>query len=229
MDSERTVDVGASDRASQPRDRGMPVAVAGEVRHAYGRARRLEYLTLGYNALEAVVSIGAGIAAGSTALIGFGADSLIESTSGAALLWRLHDGEANERRERRALKLVGASFLLLAGYVAYESVGSLLHRETPEVSWVGIVIAALSVVIMPWLASQKRKAAAQIGSRALHADSRQTSLCAYLSAILLGGLALYAAFGWWWADPVAALVMVPIIAHEGVEALRGEHCDDCAP
>ncbi|MBW3572543.1 MAG: cation transporter [Gemmatimonadetes bacterium] len=199
------------------------------MRHAYRRARRLEYLTLAYNALEAVVSIGAGIAAGSTALIGFGADSLIESTSGAALLWRLQEGEANERRERRALKLVGASFLLLAGYVAYESAGSLLRREPPEVSWVGIVVAALSVVIMPWLAWQKRRAAAQIGSRALHADSRQTSLCAYLSAILLGGLALYAAFGWWWADPVAALVMVPIIAHEGVEALRGEHCDDCAP
>ena len=112
--------------------------------------------------------------------------------------------------------------------MADESAESLLRREPPEVSWVETVVAALSVMIMPWLARQKRRSAAQIGSRALHADSRQTSLCAYLSAILLGGLALYAVVGWWWADPVAALVMAPIIAHEGVEALRGEHCDDCA-
>lgn len=192
------------------------------------RARRLEYLTLGYNALEAVASLAAGIAAGSTALIGFGADSLIESTSGAALLWRLRDGEGHERRERTALKLVGASFLLLAGYVAYESVDALLTREPPEASYAGIVIALLSLAVMPWLARQKRAVAARMGSRALHADARQTSLCAYLSAILLGGVALNALLGWWWADPVAALVMVPIIAHEGVEALRGERCDDCA-
>lgn len=192
------------------------------------RARRLEYLTLGYNALEAVVSLGAGIAAGSTALVGFGTDSLIESTSGAALLWRLRDGEGHERRERIALRLVGGSFLLLAAYVAYESAGALLRREPPDASYVGMAIATLSLIVMPWLARQKRRAAARINSRALHADSRQTSLCAYLSAILLGGVALNALLGWWWADPVAALVMVPIIAHEGVEALRGERCEDCA-
>lgn len=212
----------------------MPVAeVEDELRAgaadgaALRRARRLEYATLGYNLFEAVASIGAGVAAGSTALLGFGVDSLIESTSGAALLWRLQDRQGHARRDRRALVLVGGSFLLLAAYVAYESAESLLRREPPEASAVGIAIAVLSLLVMPWLARQKRKAAAQIGSRALHADSRQTSLCAYLSAILLGGLALNAALGWWWADPVAALVMVPIIAHEGVEALRGERCDDC--
>lgn len=198
-------------------------AHAREVR----RARRLEYLTLGYNAFEALVSLGAGIAAGSAALIGFGTDSLIESTSGAALLWRLRDGQEHERRERIALKLVGASFLLLAAYVAFEAVQALLRREPPDASYVGIGIATLSLIIMPWLARQKRAAAARINSRALHADSRQTSLCAYLSAILLGGVALNALLGWWWADPAAALVMVPIIAGEGVEALRGERCEDC--
>jgi divalent metal cation (Fe/Co/Zn/Cd) transporter len=207
--------------------RGLaPAANAGE-RDALRRARRLEYLTLGYNLLEALASLAAGIAAGSTALVGFGADSLIESTSGAALLWRLQDRAGHDDRERRALKLVGASFLLLAGYVAYESAASLLRRDPPEASWAGVAIALLSLVVMPWVARKKRHAAAQIGSRALHADARQTSLCAYLSAILLGGLALNALAGWWWADPVAALVMVPIIAHEGIEALRGERCEDC--
>lgn len=193
------------------------------------RGRSLEYLTIGYNLFEAAVSIGAGMTAGSTALIGFGADSLIESTSGAALLWRLQEREHHEERERLALRLVGVSFLLLAGYVAYEATGSLISREPPEASYVGIGIALLSLIVMPWLARQKRRVAARINSMALQADSRQTSICAYLSAILLGGLLLNALFGWWWADPVAALVMVPIIGHEGIEALQGKHCEDgCA-
>jgi divalent metal cation (Fe/Co/Zn/Cd) transporter len=195
---------------------------------ALRRGRRLEYLTLGWNLLEAVVSIAAGLRAGSTALVGFGVDSLIESTSGAALLWRLGGGEGGEARERTALRLVGVSFLVLAAYVAYEAADALLHREPPEVSGVGMAIAGLSLLVMPLLARTKRRVAEEVGSRALHADSRQTDLCAYLSAILLGGLALNALLGWWWADPVAALVMVPIIAHEGWEALRGEHCDTCA-
>lgn len=191
---------------------------------AHRRGRRLEYLTIGWNAVEALVSVGAGIAAGSTALIGFGVDSAIESASGAALLWRLHD--EGETRERLALRIVGGSLLLLALYVAYEAGSALLGRESPDVSYAGIAIAVLSLLVMPWLARRKRVVAASIGSRALHADSRQTSICAYLSAILLAGLGLNALFGWWWADPVAALVMVPIIAHEGVEALRGEPCED---
>ncbi|MDQ3802357.1 MAG: cation transporter [Acidobacteriota bacterium] len=190
------------------------------------RGRRLEYLTVGWNLLEAVVAVGAGLAAGSAALVGFGFDSLIESTSGAALLWRLRSDEDAERREKIALKLVGASFLLLAGYVAFDAGKSLLYGEPPEESYVGIGLAALSLVVMPLLARAKRRVAAQINSRALEADSRQTDICAYLSAILLGGLLLNALLGWWWADPIAALVMVPIIAKEGVEALRGETCCD---
>ncbi len=193
-----------------------------------GRGRRLEYFTIGWNVIEGIVSVGAGVLSGSTALIGFGVDSAIESMSGAVLLWRLQDGEAHIGRETMALKLVGLSFFLLAAWVAYESVASLVRHEPPSVSYVGIVVAALSLVVMPWLAHLKRRVATAIQSRALESDSRQTSLCAYLSAILLGGLLLNALLGWWWADPVAALVMVPIIVREGVEALRGERCEACA-
>ena len=197
---------------------------------AVRRGRNLEYLTVAWNSAEGVISIAAGWLAGSIALVGFGVDSLIEVSSGAVLLWRLHtDAEEalRERRERRALKLVGMSFLLLAAYVASEAGKSLYYREAPDESWIGIAIAALSLIVMPLLARAKRRVAAVITSRALVADSRQTDICAYLSAILLAGLGLNAVLGWWWADPVAGLVMVPIIAHEGFDALRGEHCDDC--
>jgi divalent metal cation (Fe/Co/Zn/Cd) transporter len=191
------------------------------------RGRRLEYLTIAWNSLEAIAAIGAGLFAGSVALVGFGFDSIVETFSGAILLWRLRDGERGERRERPALRLVGFSFLLLAAYVAFDAVKSLVMREPPEASYIGIGIAALSLVVMPLLAGAKRRVAASLNSRALKADSRQTELCAYLSAILLGGLLLNALFGWWWADPLAALVMSPIIAREGAQALRGETCDDC--
>lgn len=188
------------------------------------RGRRLEYLTIGWNSLEGIIAVGAGIAAGSVALVGFGVDSVIEVSSGAVLLWRLVSGE---HREQLALRLVGASFLLLAAYVAFDAIKSLWLREPPDVTYIGIAIAGLSLAVMPWLAYEKRKVATQLNSRAMKADSRQTDLCAYLSAILLGGLLLNALLGWWWADPVAALIMVPIIAKEGIEALRGETCDDC--
>jgi len=191
---------------------------------AIKRGRVLEYFTLGWNLLEAFVAIGAGIIAGSAALIGFGLDSLIECTSGAALLWRLRDGEKGEARENTALKLVGVSFLLLAGYVAFDAGKALILREPPEASYAGIILAVLSLIVMPLLAKEKRKVASALNSRAMKADSRQTDICAYLSAILLGGLLLNALFGFWWADPVAALVMTPIIAKEGIEALRGETC-----
>ncbi|HZI20288.1 MAG TPA: cation transporter [Pyrinomonadaceae bacterium] len=190
------------------------------------RGRTLEYLTIGWNMLEGVIAVGSGLAAGSAALIGFGVDSFIESLSGGALLWRLRSDEDSERRERIALKLVGVSFLGLAAYVAYDAASSLIRGEPPEASYVGIALAALSLVVMPLLARAKRRVAAGLNSRALEADSRQTDICAYLSAVLLGGLLLNALFGWWWADPVAALVMVPIIGKEGVEALRGETCCD---
>lgn len=188
------------------------------------RGRRLEYFTLLWNMLEAVVAIASGLIAGSAALVGFGVDSVIESSSGAAMLWRLREGERGERREAKALKFVGISFLLLAGYVAFDGAKALIMREAPETSYVGIVLAALSVIVMPILARAKRRVAASLNSRAMQADSRQTDICAYLSVILLAGLGLNALLGWWWADPVAALVMVPIIAKEGVEALRGETC-----
>jgi divalent metal cation (Fe/Co/Zn/Cd) transporter len=190
------------------------------------RGRLLEYLTIGWNLLEGVVAVGAGLAAGSVALVGFGFDSFVESLSGGALVWRLRSDEDSERREQIALKLVGASFLILAAYVAFNAGKSLIAREPPESSYVGIALSVLSLVVMPLLARAKRRVAADLNSRALRADSRQTDICAYLSAILLGGLLLNALFGWWWADPVAALVMVPIIAKEGVEALRGETCCD---
>ena len=192
------------------------------------RGRRLEYLTVGWNVLEAVASIGAGVAAGSVALVGFGVDSVIESISGAVLLWRLRDGREGERREPIALRLVGGSLILLAAYVAFDAAQSLWARQPPEASYVGIVVAGLSLAGMPILARAKRRVAAALGSRAMEADSRQTDLCAYLSAILLSGLALNALFGWWWADPVAGIVMAPLIFKEGVDALRGEKkCDDC--
>lgn len=191
---------------------------------AVSRGRLLEYATLGWNLVEAAVAIGAGAAASSIALIGFGVDSLIESLSGAVLLWRLREGEQGEQREQLALRLVGVSFLLLAAYVAYDAAGALVSYEPPDASYVGIGLAIASVIIMPILARAKRRVAATLESRALHADSRQTDICAYLSVILLGGLGLNASVGWWWADPVAGLIMVPIIAREGFAALRGEVC-----
>jgi len=195
--------------------------------HHLKRGRRLEYFTLGWNMLEAVVAIGAGWLAGSIALVGFGVDSLIECTSGAILLWLLASPAHDERRERLALRLVGVSFFLLAAYICFEAVKSLVTSEAPETSVPGIVLAAVSLIVMPLLARAKRKVAADLGSHALKADSRQTDICAYLSAILLGGLALNALFGWWWADPVAAIIMVPIIAREGLEAWQGEACEQC--
>ena len=177
--------------------------------------------------LEAVISVAAGLLAGSIALIGFGVDSLIETASGAVLLWRLRAGEKGERREQTALKLVGWSLLALAAYVAFDAAKSIVLAEQPERSIPGIIIAALSLLVMPLLARAKRKVATGLNSRAMAADSTQTDICAYLSAILLGGLGLNALFGWWWADPVAALIMAPIIAKEGIEALRGETCGDC--
>jgi divalent metal cation (Fe/Co/Zn/Cd) transporter len=191
------------------------------------RGRLLEYLTLAWNLLEAVIAIASGIFAGSVSLVGFGVDSVIECMSGGVLLWRLRDGEHGESRERIALKLVGISFLILAAFVAFEAVKSLIFRAAPEITYVGIAIAALSLIVMPILARAKRQVAADLNSRAMKADSRQTDLCAYLSGLLLGGLLLNAVLGWWWADPVAAVIMVPIIAKEGVDALRGETCDDC--
>ena len=193
------------------------------------RARRLEYFTIAWNALEGAIAVTAGALAGSIALVGFGVDSAIEVGSGIAVLWRIAgdaDHATRERRERLALRLVGVSFLLLALYVTSESIGDLLRRDEPSRTMTGIALTCLSLLVMPMLARAKRRVAGAMGSGALHADARQTDFCAYLSAIVLAGLVLDTAFGWWWADPTAALVMVPIIASEGVRAVRGQTCCD---
>jgi divalent metal cation (Fe/Co/Zn/Cd) transporter len=167
--------------------------------------RRLEYFTLGWNLTEAVVGIGAGVIAGSIALLGFGVDSIIESFSGAILLWRLQRYKADEKREQLALKLVGISFFVLAAYVAADAAKTLIEREAAHASIVGVCLAAVSIVVMPLLARAKRRVAARLNSRALVADSRQTDLCAYLSGILFVGLILNAVFGWWWADSISVV------------------------
>jgi divalent metal cation (Fe/Co/Zn/Cd) transporter len=195
------------------------------------RGRGLEYFTIVYNSLEGLVSILAGLFAGSVSLIGFGLDSLIEVTSGAALLWRLQqelDLHRREQVERIAVRIVGWCFIVLALYILYQSASSLIRHEQPERSIPGIILACVSVVVMPILAKSKRRVAAGIGSNAMKADSRQTDFCTCLSAILLCGLILNALLGWWWADPAAGLLMVPIIAKEGINGLRGrECCDNC--
>ena len=195
------------------------------------RGRHLEYFTIGYNSLEGLIAVGAGVLAVSIALVGFGFDSLIEVISGAVLLWRLHadvDEARRERVEAISLRIVGICFLALALYVIHDSVESLLKHQIPTESLIGIVLAAVSLIVMPLLVRAKRRVARSINSGALMADSKQTELCTYLSAILLGGLLLNALFGWWWADPIAALIMVPIIVKEGIEALQGETCCDDA-
>lgn len=194
------------------------------------QGRWLAGLTLGYNLVEGIVAIAAGTAAASVALVGFGVDSGIELSAGAVALWRLaHDADpvARERAERRANRLIGLSFLALAAWVAFESVGALARREAPSASPVGIALAALSLAVMPWLAWRKRRVARALGSAALAAEATQTMVCTWLSAILLGGLGLNALAGWWWADPAAALAMVPLIAREGVEGLRGRATCTC--
>jgi divalent metal cation (Fe/Co/Zn/Cd) transporter len=188
---------------------------------AVARGKRLEYFTIAWNCLEGLIALLAGFFAGSVALVGFGFDSAIEVTSGAALLWRLHRGE---RSERATLRMVGACFILLALFVTYDSIHTLWLREAPDRSVAGITLTALSIVVMPLLARAKRRTATSLGSGAMQADARQTEFCMYLSAIVLGGLLLNALLGWWWADPLAGLVMVPIIGREGVNALRGKAC-----
>jgi divalent metal cation (Fe/Co/Zn/Cd) transporter len=194
------------------------------------RGRRLEYFTLAWNSLEGLVAVIAGAIAGSISLVGFGIDSFIEVTSGAALLWRMNvdtDVHRRERNEKLALRIVGACFLALAAYIAFESVRDLLQRNAPARSIPGIVLACASLVAMPLLARAKRKVGSALGSAAMRADAKQADFCTWLSAILLIGLLLNALFGFWWADPVAGLVMVPIIAKEGIEGIQGKACQDC--
>jgi divalent metal cation (Fe/Co/Zn/Cd) transporter len=186
------------------------------------RAIGVELLTVGWNAIEAIVAIAAGVAASSVALVGFGLDSVVEVSAALIVLWQFFG--IPEEREQRALKLIGASFLTLAAYVTFSSVRDLLTSAKPEASTVGIVLTAVSMVVMPVLAFAKVRIGRDIGSRTLIADSGQTRLCVYLSASTLAGLAANAVFGWWWADPIAALVIAAVAVSEGREAWRGDTC-----
>ena len=193
------------------------------------RGKHLEYFTIAWNTVEGLVAVVAGTLAGSISLVGFGIDSFIEVTSGAVLLWRMSvdaDVRKRERREKLSLRIVGVCFLALAAYVGYESVSGLVSRKSPDHSIPGIVLACVSLVVMPLLSRAKKKVGNELGSAAMRADARQTDFCVYLSVILLLGLLLNAALGWWWADPAAGIIMVPLIAKEGVDAMKGETCCD---
>lgn len=194
------------------------------------RGRRLEYFTIAWNSAEGLLAVGMGVVAGSISLVSFGLDSFIEVTSGSVLLWRMSvdaDVHSREHNEKRALRIVGFCFLLLAAYVAYESSMDLVARRAPEHSLPGIILACISLIAMPLLSRAKRRVGRTMGSAAMHADAKQTEFCTYLSAILLSGLLLNAIFGWWWADPVAAIAMTPIIAKEGLDGVKGKACEAC--
>jgi len=193
------------------------------------RGLSLEYLTVGWNVVEGLIAVGAGLAAGSIALIGFGVDSFVESISGSVLIWRVRAeavGGAGEERiehvERRASRLIAVSFLILAAYVAFEAVRTLIAQDRPDASPVGIALTAVSIGVMLWLARAKRDTGEALGSRALVADSHQTFACWYLSMTTLAGLALNAVLGLWWADPAAALVIAVFLVREAREAWEGD-------
>jgi divalent metal cation (Fe/Co/Zn/Cd) transporter len=191
------------------------------------RAVRLEYFTVGWNVLEALVALAAGAASSSIALVGFGLDSVIETASGVALLWRLKQRTLPEHHaESRAVKVVGVTFLTLAAYVGIEAGRDLWFRRTPEFSLPGLILAILSLMVMPVLGVAKRRLARSLQSRALAADGLETLLCAYLSATLLVGLTLNGALGWWWADPVAGLAIAGFMVREGFEIFRDESGGD---
>jgi len=196
------------------------------------RGKRLEYFTIVWNSLEGLVGVLAGLVAGSISLVGFGIDSFIEVVSGATLLWRMSvdaDVQSRERNEQLSLRIVGICFVGLASYIAYEALSDLIRRQAPEHSIPGIVLACVSLIVMPMLSRAKKKVGRELGSAAMNADAKQTDFCVYLSLILLTGLVLNAVAGWWWADPVAALIMVPIVAKEGLDGVRGEVCCSSFP
>jgi divalent metal cation (Fe/Co/Zn/Cd) transporter len=204
--------------ATAPRDRDQVVRL-------HRRALRLEYFTIAWNVIEAAVAVTAGVLAGSVALVGFGVDSAIEVSSAVALVWRLRaagpaatDAEESQA-ERRALFLVAGTFFALVAYITFESVGALASGEAPDASTAGLVLAAVSLAIMPALAHAKTRTGRAMGSRALVADAKETWVCSYLSLALLAGVGLYSAFEWEWADPVAALAMLPVIVWQGFETL----------
>ncbi|NJP34215.1 cation diffusion facilitator family transporter [Micromonospora thermarum] len=192
------------------------------------RSLWLAYATAGYNLIEGLVAVAAGAAASSAALIGFGLDSFVEVSSAAVLIWQFRS-RVPEDHERLALRLIGLSFFALAAWVTFDALRSLLDGGDADASPVGIGLAVASLIVMPLLVRAKRRTGRELGSATVMADSTQTMLCTYLSAVLLVGLALNALWGWSWADPLAGLVIAGVAVKEGVEAWRGERCDDCAP
>ncbi|WP_198653835.1 cation transporter [Actinocorallia populi] len=189
-------------------------------------ARRVRWLvaaTIAYNVVEAAVALTAGTLASSTALIGFGLDSIVEVASATAVAWQFSAAD-HEKREKTALRVIAVSFFALAAYVGFDAVRALTGAGEAEHSTVGLVLAALSLMIMPGLSYAQRRAGRELGSASAVADSKQTLLCTYLSAVLLVGLALNSLFGWSWADPIAALVIAAVAVKEGREAWRGDAC-----
>lgn len=208
--------------------------VLAETMTPHKKALLSEYFTVGWNVIEGIVAITAGVIAGSIALVGFGLDSYIEVASGLVLIWRLRkhgfsNDEDEEAAEKKAIFFVGITFLVLAAYVTYESGKKLLLHEHPDESPIGIILAIVSLIIMPLLAFYKKRLAAEINSRALRADALETLACSYLSLTLVVGLGANALFGWWWADPIAALAMVYFLVKEGWEALRESQEESAAP
>jgi divalent metal cation (Fe/Co/Zn/Cd) transporter len=200
----------------------------GERERLVRRARQLAWGGNAWHALEFAIAVGAGVAAGSIALVGFGADSLIEALAGFVILWRFSGRRSHAAdAERRAQKLVAASYALLVAYILVEATRSLVLAERPEASWVGIGLAAFTAPTMPLLALAKRRVGRRLGSAATVSEAAQNQVCAYLSVALLAGLLANALAGWWWADPAAALVVAAVAAREGVESWRGESCDCC--
>lgn len=188
------------------------------------RARQLAWVTVAWNVIEAVVAITAGAAAGSAALVGFGLDSTVEVASALVIIWQFSG--VDEQREQRALRLIAISFFALAAYVSIRALLDLAGAHEADTSTVGIALAIASLIVMPALAIAKRRTGRQLGSVTVTADSQQTWLCTYLSAILLVGLVLNATVGWWWADPIAALLIAALAAREGIEAWNGHTCCD---
>jgi divalent metal cation (Fe/Co/Zn/Cd) transporter len=203
----------------------LPVRGSAERRQLERRARQLAWLGVGYHVLEAAIALGAGIAASSIALVGFGADSLIEALAGLVVLWLFTGARlGSHAAERRAQQLVAVSFFVLAAYIGVESLRSLTGAHEPDTSWLGIALAAFTAVSMPLLAGAKRGVARRLNSAAAVKEASQTQLCAYLSIALLVGLGANAAFGLWWMDPVAALFIAGVAFREALESWRGEAC-----
>lgn len=188
------------------------------------KAISLEWFTIAWNVLEAVVAVAAGAVAGSIALVGFGFDSSIEAFAAAVVIWQLRHRQSEER-EARALRLIAITFFILATYVVFESVRDLITGSEPDSSTVGIILAVVSLIVMPLLGMAKKRLAERMGSAVLRADAAETLLCAWLSLILLAGLTLNATVGWWWADPLAALGIAWLAFREGREAWEGNHHD----